>query len=127
MIDTNVSGGHSRPASLIEGNPLVRKLSNFVEMSARDRHLINGISASEQRFEADTDLVTEGMAPRSVFLLLQGMAVRYRSLPDGGRQIITFLIEGDLCDSHVFLLKTMDHSIGSITQYKWRRFPATVL
>ena len=55
------------------------------------------------------------MAPRSVFAVKEGMAIRYRSLPDGGRQIMTFLIPGDLCDSHVFLLEAMDHSLGTIT------------
>ena len=61
------------------------------------------------------DIITEGMAPRSVFLLMEGMAIRYRGLPDGGRQIMTFLIPGDLCDGHVFLVKAMDHSVGTIT------------
>ncbi len=53
--------------------------------------------------------------PRSVFLLQEGMAVRYRNLPDGRRQIMTFLIPGDLCDPHMFLLRAMDHSIGTLT------------
>ena len=104
-----------KPVHSAESNPLARKLSNFVALSASDKELLDRVASGDERFAADTDLVSEGMKPRSVFLLLEGMAVRYRNLPDGGRQIMTFLIAGDLCDSHVFLLKTMDHSIGTIT------------
>jgi CRP-like cAMP-binding protein len=43
------------------------------------------------------------------------MAMRYRNVPDDGRQIVTFLIPGDLCDMHMFLLKAMDHSVETIT------------
>jgi CRP-like cAMP-binding protein len=50
-----------------------------------------------------------------VFVLQEGIACRYRLLPDGRRQIMTFLIPGDLCDLHVFFLKAMDHSIGTLT------------
>ena len=56
----------------------------------------------------------EGDAPRSAFVVTNGMAFRYRLLPDGRQQILTFLIPGDFFDLHVFLRKTLDHSIGTI-------------
>ena len=96
-------------------NPLTRKLSHFTPLSDSDRQVLDALIADDEHVPADTDLVSEGMKPRSVFLLKEGMAIRYRTLPDGGRQIITFLIPGDLCDSHVFLLATMDHSLGAVT------------
>ncbi len=97
------------------GNPLIRKLSHFAPLSDSDRAVLDGLVARQERVAADIDIVAEGMAPRPVFVILDGMAVRYRSLPDGGRQIMTFLIPGDLCDMHVFLARAMDHSIGSIS------------
>ncbi len=97
------------------GNPLTRKLAHFAPLSDADREILDGFAAREEHYAADVDLVSEGMIPRSVLLLKSGMAVRYRALPDGVRQIMTFLIPGDLCDMHVFLLKAMDHSIGTIT------------
>ena len=76
---------------------------------------MDGLTSIVEDIAAGRDIVSEGMAPRQVFVILDGMAVRYRWLPDGGRQILTFLIPGDLCDMHVFLAKAMDHSIGTIT------------
>lgn len=96
-------------------NPLTRKLSHFAPLSAADCQALDQLTRAEERFPADTDIVVQGMVPRSVFVLTEGMAMRYRNMPDGRRQIITFLIPGDLCDMHVFLLKKMDHSIGTIT------------
>jgi CRP-like cAMP-binding protein len=109
---------HDAPAFLPSAGSLARKLSLFVPLSDSDRQALDALTTTEETFRADTDIVSEGMAPRSVFLLQDGMAVRYRALPDGGRQIMTFLIPGDLCDPHMFLLRKMDHSIGAITSVR---------
>jgi CRP-like cAMP-binding protein len=60
------------------------------------------------------DILVEGAAPRSTFVITRGMACRYRLLADGARQILNFLIPGDFFDLHGFLLNSMDHSIGTI-------------
>ncbi|MBE7211093.1 MAG: Crp/Fnr family transcriptional regulator [Gluconacetobacter diazotrophicus] len=112
-IDQNTRHDPAGPPG--SDNPLIRKLLHFAPLSGPDRRLLDTFAAAEERFPADVDIVAEGSIPRSVFLLKEGMAMRYRDLPDGGRQIMTFLIPGDLCDMHVFLLKEMDHSIGTIT------------
>lgn len=83
-------------------------------LSERDLRLLERLGRSDERFEADRDIVAEDQVPRSVFVMTEGLACRYRLLPDGRRQIITFLLPGDLCDLHVFLLKAMDHSIGTL-------------
>ncbi len=108
-------GAEAAAPSPVSDNPLARKLAHFAPLSPSDEAVLNTLAMREEAFGPDVDIVSEGMAPRSVFLLLEGMAIRYRGLPDGGRQIMTFLIPGDLCDVHMFLLKSMDHSIGTIT------------
>lgn len=116
----------SRPASRNDNAPaprtsdssLARKLSLFAPLSDSDREVLAALTPTVEVFRPDTDISVEGVVPRSVMLVQEGMAVRYRSLPDGRRQIMTFLIPGDLCDPHVFLLKAMDHSIGTITMVR---------
>ncbi|MGI4793193.1 MAG: Crp/Fnr family transcriptional regulator [Janthinobacterium lividum] len=110
--------GNNSPAFLPGASSLARKLALFVPLSDADSVALDGLLVSEERFAADTDIIAEGDTPRSVFLLQAGMAVRYRDLPDGRRQIMTFLIPGDLCNPHMFLLKTMDHSIGTLTDVR---------
>ncbi len=93
---------------------LIRKLSHFSPLSDRDRRKLEDIGKSTHRFAADTEIVAAGERPRSVFVMVSGFACRYRVMEDGRRQIISFLLPGDICDLHVFLLKEMDHSIGAL-------------
>ena len=95
-------------------SPLVTKLSHFVPLSAEYVRVLAALCLNEERFEADTDLVVQGDVPRSAFVLTHGMAFRYRLLPDGKRQILTFMIPGDVFGLHAFLLRAMDHSIGTL-------------
>jgi CRP-like cAMP-binding protein len=115
--------GDSKPLTAISAsnNPLSRKLSHFAPLSEVDRQVLDGLAAQDEQIAPDVDIVREGSVPRSVFLLKEGMAIRYRGLPDGGRAIMTFLIPGDLCDMHVFLLKAMDHSISTTTPVRIAR------
>jgi CRP-like cAMP-binding protein len=114
---TGPAMGNSEPSqtSYPSSNPLTRKLSHYALLSESDRQVLDALIAHDEYFPADVDIIAEGMAPRSVFVVKEGMGIRYRNLPDGGRQIMTFLIPGDLCDVHAFLLKTMDHSLATIT------------
>src|SRR3954452_9673804 len=96
-------------------NPLTRQLAHFVPLAEEDLRLLDRLLQPDERFEADQDIIAEGQVPRSVFVLKEGMACRYRIFPDGRRQIMTFLLPGDLCDLQVFLFKAMDHSIGTLT------------
>lgn len=65
------------------------------------------------------DIVREGEKPRCVNVVLDGWACRYKQLPDGRRQVVSFFLPGDLCDANVFILKEMDHSIGAITKVRY--------
>ncbi|MGT2487174.1 Crp/Fnr family transcriptional regulator [Methylobacterium oryzae CBMB20] len=47
--------------------------------------------------------------------ILDGWACRYRRLEDGRRQVSALLLPGDLCDTHVTVLRAIDHSIGALT------------
>lgn len=48
-------------------------------------------------------------------IVLDGWCSRQKVLPNGRRQIVAFLLPGDMCDYNVFVLSQMDHTIASIT------------
>jgi CRP-like cAMP-binding protein len=93
---------------------LVTKLSRFVSLSDEDVGVLDALCVNEERFETDTDIVPQGDVPRSAFVLTLGIACCYRLLPDGKRQILTFMIPGGVFGLHAFLLRAMDHSIGTL-------------
>lgn len=94
---------------------LIRKLSHFAPLSHEDEAKLQEIGSSIEELPPDKDVVAEGERPRSVFVLTSGLACRYKLMEDGRRQIMSFLVPGDICDLHVFLLTEMDHSIGTLT------------
>jgi CRP-like cAMP-binding protein len=47
--------------------------------------------------------------------MLRGWAARYKTLRDGSRQIVDFVIPGDFCDLHVALLSEIDHGMVALT------------
>jgi hypothetical protein len=96
------------------GGPFATKLSCFISLSDEDVRFLDALCIDEERFEADADIVRQGDVPRSAFVLTRGMAFRYRLMPDGKRQILTFMIPGDVFGLHAFLLRTMDHSIATL-------------
>lgn len=100
-------------------NALTRRLDEYVDLTDADRAKLALLSAQPTHtIEARRDLIRQGDAPRSIFLIFEGWACHYRSLSDGRRQIVDFAIPGDLCDLNVFILKHMDHSIGALTDIK---------
>ena len=97
-------------------NPLIRKLEQIERLSPDDRAILQRASTERVRkFAARVDITREGDQPRDVHLILSGWACRYKQLEDGRRQIVSFFLPGDMCDLNVFILKEMDHSIGTIT------------
>ncbi|MGI4942915.1 MAG: Crp/Fnr family transcriptional regulator [Janthinobacterium lividum] len=113
--------GNDSLAFVSDASSLAHKLAVFVPLSDADCAALDGLLVSEERFAADTDIIAEGDTPRSVFLLQAGMAVRYRNLPDGQRQIMTFLIPGDLCNPGLLKKPLASDSLApATTQCGWR-------
>jgi CRP-like cAMP-binding protein len=95
------------------GNPLVLKLEHGAELLDDDRTALDHAVADARRHGAHEDIIREGERPEEVHVVLEGFAFRYKTLADGQRQIMAYLVPGDLCDLHVSILGEMDHSIGT--------------
>jgi CRP-like cAMP-binding protein len=112
--------GHSRSTGPIASRnlrshpPLITKLSRFISLSDTDVRLLQSLCSRQTRVGLGANLVDEGSAPKQGFVIAWGLACRYRIMPDGRRQILTFLLPGDLCDFDVFLLDEVDHSIATL-------------
>ena len=102
---------------------LVRKLESYGPLSDGDKALIASLTTAVKTIGAQTDIIREGEKPSDVNLVLGGFAYRYKALPNGDRQIVAYLMPGDFCDLHVFLLGEMDHSIATLTQVQLVKLP----
>jgi CRP-like cAMP-binding protein len=94
---------------------LFRKLETFCKLGDEDKQALINAVTRERYFAPREDLIQERKHCEAVFVILAGFACRYKLLPDGRRQIVGFLLPGDLCDIRAFLVRQMDHSIGALS------------
>src|SRR3954449_1815526 len=113
-LPTLVPGGFQ----LGPGLAVASKLESFTKLSADDRAALNSIAKNTRFVDPRRDLISEGDKPRYVHLVIDGWGARYKTLPDGKRQIVSLFLPGDFCDLNIYILKQMDHSIGAITRLK---------
>ena len=104
-------------------NPLIKKLASFVDLAEDDVAALHALCTNQRMLEAGHSLIEEGDRPENVFLLLEGWAYRYKHVEDGNRQIVAYLIPGDLCDIHIFILKAMDHGIALLSEARVAAIP----
>ncbi|MHC2109051.1 Crp/Fnr family transcriptional regulator [Methylobacterium sp. CM6246] len=108
-------------------NSFLRKLEGFGPLPPEDRAALLMVSVHTQSVPAGTDLAREGDPAECVFLILEGMACRYKLRATGARQIMAYLVPGDMGDLDAALLKGLDHSIGTLSDCKVVRIsPETI-
>ena len=96
--------------------PFIAKLRHGASLTQDDEAALRGGVEHVRVVEPGTDRVREGASPGSVRLVLDGIAFRYKTLPGGRRQVLAFLLSGDMCDLQVSILGAMDHSIRTLTR-----------
>jgi CRP-like cAMP-binding protein len=84
-------------------------------LSEAEKDAILRLPLSIKELRADQDVVREGDRPSQCCVLIEGFQCRYKMLPDGERQIMSFHVPGDVPDLQSLFLATMDHSLGTLT------------
>ena len=108
-------------------NAFARKLRLFARLGDEETAALVRICSDPESRPRKQDLIREGDRPDDVRFLLSGWACRYKMLDDGKRQIVGYLLPGDVCDLHVTLLSQMDHSIGLLSNAVVATVPAETL
>jgi CRP-like cAMP-binding protein len=96
-------------------NALVRKLSNFITLSPDELGCVMQLQSARENVDELTDIVHEGQTGHRAYILQAGWAYCYKLLPDGGRQVITFSLPGDIMGLRSVLLRTSDHSFATFS------------
>jgi CRP-like cAMP-binding protein len=97
---------------------LAMRLSSFGELSADERHALDAAAGAIRLYRPHETLTHERDGNAHINLLLAGFACRCKVLPDGRRQIIGYLIPGDLCDARQLVLRTGTHAVTTLTAVK---------
>ncbi len=97
---------------------LIRKLDRLRTLDASCQDAIRSLPFVIKTVPAHHHLVREGSRVRECCVLLDGYACRHKMAANGGRQIVSFHIPGDILDLQHFMLAVADHNVQSITSAK---------
>jgi CRP-like cAMP-binding protein len=96
-------------------HPLIRKLESVYVLADNERDALQNLPMQITDIRAGQDIVREGDRPSRSFVVLEGFACSFKMTSKGRRQIMAFYILGDIPDLQSLLLRTLDHSLGTIT------------
>jgi CRP-like cAMP-binding protein len=99
---------------------LNRRLSATLPPVAAEAATLLGLKSASRTVGPGHEIVTEGRRCAGLFLLSEGVAIRYRILRDGQRQIVNFLLPGDFAgvtscrfDVALYSVKMLTHGAMS--------------
>lgn len=94
----------------------LRGLPSFREFTAEELRFISGFKRGELVAESGSIILSEGARSPHLYTVLSGWAFRFKTLPDGRRQILNYLLPGDLLGLQGSVMFEMEHSVEALTQ-----------
>jgi CRP-like cAMP-binding protein len=106
-------------------NPLLMKLEQFTAFHPSEQMRLDELlNYPTKTYARGKEIISHGDKVNDIHLVLSGLATRSKTLRDGSRQFMAFLVPGDLCDVEVFILEAMDHDIIALSETTCVLIPA---
>jgi CRP-like cAMP-binding protein len=93
----------------------LRPLKLFIEPTGDELELVQSLKRRERRLGAGEALIHEGQTDAPLYTLQQGWAFRYKTLSDGRRQILSFLMAGDFIGVQQKMGDAAAHGVETLT------------
>lgn len=97
-----------------EACPL-RANPHFRDFTPEELRFVSGFKRGELVSEPASTILAEGAHSAQLFTLLSGWAFRFKTLEDGRRQILNYLLPGDLVGLQGSVIGEMEHSVESLS------------
>jgi CRP-like cAMP-binding protein len=94
---------------------MFEKLSLWMPLDQDDRKAVLGLPHQVRKLGPGQYIVRDGEKPIHSCLLLSGFAYRHKITGDGGRQIMSIHMKGDVVDLQNSLLRRSDHNVQALT------------
>jgi len=91
--------------------PMLRKLELWNPLEPDDRAALLALPFVERDLNANQYIVWKGDRPQHSCLLLSGFAFRHKTAGNGGRQIMSIHLKGDIVDLQNSFLGVADHDV----------------
>ena len=113
--------------TLDASNPLVKRLSHYVELTEPERRVIGGLERERRRFKSGERVVIETRASQEMFVLQAGWLFTSILLEGGARQILRIHHPGDLVNVACVAWSRVTATITAATEAEVSVFPRHAL
>lgn len=93
----------------------LRPLPVFREFEEEELAFVARFKRGELAVEKGATVLVEGSHSAHLYTVLSGWGFRYKLLPDGRRQILNYLVPGDLVGLQGSLIGEMQHSVEALS------------
>jgi len=93
----------------------LRPLAHFREFSADELDFVSRFKKGELAADAGATVLVEGANSAHLFTVLSGWGFRYKTLEDGRRQILNYVMPGDLIGLQGTIMNEMQHSVEALS------------
>jgi CRP-like cAMP-binding protein len=93
----------------------LRPLPHFREFSRDELEFVSKFKRGELAADAGATILVEGANSAHLFTVLSGWGFRYKTLEDGRRQILNYVMPGDLIGLQGTIMNEMQHSIEALS------------
>ena len=93
----------------------LRALPLFQDHTPEELELVQSIKRRDMSIGASQTLIHEGQTNAPLYTLLSGWAFRYKTLSDGRRQILSFLLAGDFIGVQQKMGDAAAHGVDTLT------------
>jgi CRP-like cAMP-binding protein len=93
----------------------LRACGVFKPISRNELGAIANIKREHVALPAGAEIIRSGEAAPEIYTLYAGWAFRFKTLPDGRRQILNFLLPGDLLGLQAAMFDAAQHGIEALT------------
>lgn len=101
----------------------LKALATFRDVAPEELDFIQHFKSGELMVDPGATLLTEGSNTPNLYTVLSGWGFRYKTLPDGRRQILNFVLPGDFLGLQGSMLDEMQHSVEALTPMVLCVFP----
>ncbi|HEY7811188.1 MAG TPA: Crp/Fnr family transcriptional regulator [Allosphingosinicella sp.] len=96
--------------------PMLRKLSKWAAFNQQDEQALLALPHETRTIGKGNYIVRDGDRPTRSCVLLSGFAYRHKLVGNGGRQILSVHMSGDVVDLQNSLLRIADHDVQALTE-----------
>lgn len=93
----------------------LRTRPHFRPFTDEELKFISGFKVGELVVDAGSLILSEGSHSAQLFTVLSGWAFRYKTLEDGRRQILNYMLPGDLLGLQGSVMGEMQHSVEAMS------------